>query len=451
MLARMRIRSAPLISLLVISAAGCAPAEPPPPVLVAAGWSWDPAVAGTRPLPVTGTAGKPPVVLPLLPGGDCAASGTVQAMAVSPSRTPVAAGMSVSCSGDLSVMQPVAWADGTLVPLPLPAGVAQGTALSLSFADVSGEQRVYVGGAVGDTSPIPMIWMNGSLGFTDLGRMLPPFADAGIVTSVVANERFVLAGGIVHVPTGGTMPWQAVAWLLDVDLTDANATALTAPIGAHPTGYGPWVSIAYDTGAELAWAASGADAGAGTDKPFVWVGDGVSSLIEPLDFSQGPFGSPTGLVPLGVTPYVSGWQTAGTQDRRIVPVLWAGTVAAPLPMPNASGGWGAAEGLDVAGSWAYVVGETTYANPANTRQVVAAPALWANGQLHGLPALSSPEFAGATLTEPFFGWWRLPGTPATSPPDWPLPGGMARLVDGGLPIAAAGSAVARVIVAVPQQ
>ncbi|HQR29315.1 MAG TPA: hypothetical protein PLL32_02825, partial [Anaeromyxobacteraceae bacterium] len=52
-------------------AAACSSNPPVEPALTVGGWSWDPAVAGDRPLPVVWGADGAPQRLPLPPPGDC--------------------------------------------------------------------------------------------------------------------------------------------------------------------------------------------------------------------------------------------------------------------------------------------------------------------------------------------------------------------------------------------
>jgi hypothetical protein len=436
----MRIPALRLASLLVLAAAACAPAAPPPPVLAQAGWSWDPAVAGGHPIPVLWWDGAGPQRLPLPPGGDCAASGTVQAMAPQGAE-PVLVGISVACGGTEPVMTPATWAGGEVAALPLPAGFAQGTALDVALAN----GHTYVGGAVGVGSPVPMVWIDGESMPLAPGALLPTGTDSGVITAIAPSENFLAAAGIVHV-TGVSPPaFLGVVWVLNFGFTAGIATPLDPPSGSAPWTFGPSVAMALV--GSTAWAVASIATGPGTDKPVVWVQDTTIALLG-LDFTAAPYGQPTALSMVDATPYVSGFQTAPGGGRRIVPMLWAGTVGAQLSTANPSGGWGAGEGLAVLYSFAYVAGESTRPDTTNTRQVVSQPAYWANGARTDLAPLVPPG-PGPTVAEPFFGWWRVPGTPISAPPDWPYPNGFAAILGSGAPVGAAGSGVARAIIAIP--
>ncbi len=437
----MRFPASRLLSLTVLlaGAAACAPALPPPPFVAQAGWSWEPSIAADRPLPVVWWGTTEAELLPVL-SGDC--SGTVQAMA-SLNAGPLLAGISVSCDASGPVMRPITWAPGTYSALPLPGTTTQGTALAIAEAN----GKTYVGGAAGTSFPMPMLWIDGAAALDDPSLLLPDGTDAGLIMSIVPTRHFLVAAGMLHLTDSSPPRWIAAAWFIDFDFTSAQVQELTLPAGSGATGYGPSVSVAYQLDTDTLWAASSVNAGAGTDKPFVWMGSETEEIL-PLDFTTGPFGSLTGLVPIDETPYVSGWQRDGS-TARVVPMLWAGT--APLQLPTAAaGGWGAAEGVSVDHSTAYVAGETTRIDPTSTRQVVAVPAYWANGVRTDLQPLSAPTpGVGPTLSEPFHGWWRLPGTPVTAPPDWPYPGGFPLLLQGP-PVSAGGSGVARAILTIPK-
>ena len=182
---------------------------------------------------------------------------------------------------------------------------------------------------------------------------------------------------------------------------------------------------------------------------MVW-SDGTNSLpLLGLDFTVGPYGTPTGLWVVGGTPYVSGFVRSSGTGGLPTPAIWAGTIRQTLSTVDPSLGLGAAEALAILYEHAYVAGETYRPDPTSGSRLVSVPAWWDNGNRHDLAGLVPPG-GGPVLSQPLFGWWRLPGTPSTAAPDWPYPGGFAEIDSGTRGVAAAGSGVAKVIATVPK-
>ena len=439
----------PLLASLAATlfvAASCSGNNPRPPLLGAGGWSWSPAVAGDHPLPVLWWGSTTPSPLPLLDGGDCSASGSVQGLVAEASK-PLAVGISVTCAGGVPSMLPVAWPAGTVLALPLPAGATQGTAFAV--VSVPRMERIaipdrFVGGATGTTSPLPTFWKNGLVVASDPTDLLPPGHDAGVVTSIEATDQFVLAAGVVH-RTGSSPPaYSGIVWLFDLDFTASTWELLPLPTGAGEASFGPWVSMVIE--GTTVWSAAAVQGAAAAPKPVVWKDD-VSDPWFGLEFGTAPWASPTGLSMVESVPYSSGWVRTTSTSGPPQPAIWAGDILSILPAADPSNPIGAGEAIAIYLEGAYVAGESLAGDPSSPSRRLAVPAIWSNGARTDLGTLSAPG-AGPAISGPLFGWWRLPGTPVTSPPDWPYPGGTGEVL-GSLPVSAAGSGVARAVVAVP--
>jgi hypothetical protein len=429
-------------------ASGCSGNSPPAPLVAAAGWSFDPARAGDHPLPVIWWDSSTPELLPLLPGGDCAASGSVQAMVVPSANQPVLAGISATCSGaGQATMRPALWtrsASGAFAiqALGLPDRSTQGTALALDQQN----GNVFVGGAVGVESPFPMVWKNGQPSLAISGTVLPAGYDSGIVTAIRAGENFVIAGGVVH-RTGSSPPaYSAVLWILDPDFTAVVPELLPLPPDAASASSGP--SVALEIQLSTVVSAVSLSTAPGLDKPVVYF-DTTPTAPAGLDFTTAPFGVPTGLWSVGGTPYLSGFIRPAGSGGLPSPVLWGGTSMANLSTADPSLGLGAGEALAILYEHAYVAGETYATQATDPTRLLSVPAWWDNGNRQDLAGLAAPG-TGPALSRPLFGWWRLPGTPMTAPPDWPYVGGFAEIGAGTARVSAAGSGVAKAIVVTPR-
>jgi hypothetical protein len=431
------------VSLLVpvLLACACTGNSPTPPLVAVAGWSWSPALAGDRPLPVIWWGSSTPKLLPLLPGGDCAASGSVQAMVIV-NGAPTLAGISAACNAGTATMLPVAWTGDAVQALPLPTGSTQGTALAVAAKD----GNVFVGGAVGGSSPFPMVWKNGQVALVDRSTVLPAGHDSGIVTALVASQNFVVAAGVIHRTSSFPPAFSAVVWILDPDFTSVIAHLIPSPSGVTGASFGPSVAIVLQ-GTTTVWSTTALSVGAGIDKPVAWEDD-VASALSGLDFATGPYGVPTGLLVLGTTPYVSGFTRPSGSGGLPAPSIWADTIQQTLSTADPAVGLGAAEAIAILYEHAYVAGETYSADLTDQARLLSVPAWWDNGSRHDLGGLVAAG-GGPVLSQPLFGWWRVPGTPSTATPDWPYPGGFAEIDAGPRSVAAAGSGVARVIGTVP--
>ncbi len=442
----------PLLAALATTAlvaGACSGNNPPPPLVGAGGWSWSPGVAGGHPLPVLWWGTSTPTALPLLDGGDCAASGSVQALVAEPGQ-PLAVGISVTCTGGVPAMLPVAWPGGAVQALPLPVGATQGTALAVVSQPATTRIAIpdrFVGGATGTTSPLPTFWKNGAVVASDPADLLPSDHDAGVVTSITATDQFVLAAGVVH-RTGSSPPaYSGIIWLFDLGFTASTWELLPPPDGAGDASFGAWVSMVLDESSDI-WSAAAVAEGDALAKPVVWTNDlAVPSFG--IDFTTAPWASPTGLALVDIVPYSSGWVRTGSASGPPQPGIWAGSILSVLPSADPSNPVGAGEGIAIHLESAFVVGESLAPDPGDPTRRLSLPALWTNGERRDLGTLAAPGTGPAT-SGPIFGWWRLPGTPASSPPDWPFPGGTGEVL-GSRPISAAGSGVARAVVAVPPQ
>jgi hypothetical protein len=440
-------RHALYLFLGALLASACSGNSPPAPLVAAAGWSFDPARAGDHPLPVIWWDSSTPELLPLFPGGDCAASGSVQAMAISADKQPILAGISATCSGaEQATMRPALWRRSSsgayaIQPLGLPDRSIQGTALAV----VQQGDNVFVGGAVGVESPFPMVWKNRVPTLAISGTVLPAGYDSGIVTAIGAGENFVFAGGIVHL-TGSSPPsYSAVVWILDPDFTTVIPELLPLPTGVAGASFGP--SVAVEILLTSVLSAVSLSTGPGLDKPLVYT-DSSPDAPAGLDFTTAPFGVPTGLRSVGLTPYLSGFiRRSGSGGPS--PVLWGGSSLLDLPTADPSLDLGAGEAIAILYEHAYVAGETYAAQAADPTRLLSIPAWWDNGTRHDLAGLVAPG-SGPALTRPLFGWWRLPGTPMTAPPDWPYAGGFAEIGAAAARVSAAGSGVARAIAVLPR-
>jgi len=194
--------------------------------------------------------------------------------------------------------------------------------------------------------------------------------------------------------------------------------------------------------------ASSLTTGPGVDKPVVW-SDDVPLPLAGLDFTTGPYGAATAFWLIGGIPYVSGYVRPFPPGKFPAPTIWAGSAMQRLSTADPALGWGAAETLAIRFEHAYVAGET-YRNVPSGGPLLSIPAWWDNGSRHDLAGLV-PSGAGPAVSQPLFGWWRVPGTPMTSPPDWPYVGGFAEVAAAPAAVAAAGSGVAKVIGLVPKK
>ena len=435
------------LAVTTLVAGACTGNDPPPPLVGAGGWSWSPGVAGANPLPVLWWGSSTPSVLPLLAGGDCAASGSVQGL-FTENGDPLVVGISVACTGGGPAMQPVAWIGRNVQALPLPVGRTQGTALAVVSRPATTRIAIpdrYVGGATGTTAPLPTIWKNGAVVASDPADLLPPDHDAGMVTSITATDQYVLAAGVAHRAGSSPPSYSGVVWLFDLDFTASTWDFLPLPSSAADASFGTWVSMLLDESTTI-WSAAAVVGSNDRSKPVVWTDD-IPVPSFGIDFGAAPWASPTGLALVGVIPYTSGWARPDTASQPPQPAIWAGALLSILPSANPSSPMGAGEAIAIHLDGAYVAGESCTTDPGNPSRKLSVPALWSNGARTDLGTLSAPG-AGPAISGPIFGWWRLPGTPATSPPDWPYPGGTGEVL-GSLPISAAGSGVARAVVAVP--
>jgi len=450
----MRIAALPVLLAIALLAGACSGNNPTPPPLFQGGWSWNPAVAGDRPLPVVWDgATAAPRTLPLL-GGDC--SGTVQAMTMNQGQLyPV--GISVTCAtADDTRMRPVIWKGSTATELPVRAAGEQGTALAVSVletTDADGIPRtiVYVAGATGGSYPVPAIWVDGVLtkvaprDFLDQG-----FYEAGVVTSIWSTDRFVVASGIVYKVSLGEPIFRAVAWILDLDLLAVDVQPLFPPAALVDASAGP--AVAMFLVEDHVWSVSALREGTSPGIPVYWEDTDVFPLGG-SDFTAVRSGVPTGVSVVGTfpdaTPYVTGYAISPGRSLlpRPGPYIWAGAIGEPLSTADSTLLLGAGEAIGVYRGWAFVAGETVGKDPANSAGFLSVPALWTNGERQDLLPLVAPGTGPATVvTLPFLGWWRLPNTPTTTLPDWPYPGGFSA-VRGAVPVTAAGSAVVRALAA----
>jgi hypothetical protein len=452
-------------------ASACSGNSPPAPLVVAAGWSWDPAVAEDRPLPVVWWGSSVPAPLPLL---DCT-TGSAQAIAIL--TDPVAhtsvialAGFLDGCGGaTASRMRPVVWTrnaagDFDTETLLLPDRQRQGTALALDMRFGDDARDVFVGGATGlAEAPFPMVWKNGvpapAMSGAILGTVLPPGYDSGIVTSIVAGENFVAAGGIMHVDPGASpvppvSPYQGVVWVLDPTLTVVIPVPIDQPPEVTSGSFGPSVSLTALADTVLVVAAL--SSGPGLDKPAVWsdlTAVNALTVLAPLglDFTVGPYGAATGLSLVSGLPYLSGFVRPPASGGLPAPVIWGGVAQMNLSTADPALGLGAGEAIGILYEHAYVAGET-YRTGTSTSgpALVSVPAYWDNGNRHDLQGLVPAATGGPIVSQPLYGWWRLPGTPLSDPPNWPYTGGFGEIAGGTRDVAAAGSGVAKTILVAPK-
>jgi hypothetical protein len=450
----MRTPARPVLPILfaALLAAACSGNSPPPPNVAVAGWSWDPAEASDRPLPVIWWNSATPEPLPLVEGSDCP-SGSAHAMMILDGVAMVA-GYQAFCTGTaFPRMRPVVWARDTagtflVQALPLPDRASQATALAVDVrTNSAGGVDVFVGGAAGVESPYPMVWKNGMPFLAIAGEALPAGYDSGIVTSIQTGQNFIAAGGVMHaVAVAGSPPvYRGVVWILDPDFTTVIPIPLDLPDGVAGADFGPSVPIVV-TAESLVFAAASIASSPGQDKPLVWM-DKVT--VEPLglDFTVGPYGVPTGFRELSGTPYLSGYERS--VDGLPAPAVWTATAQQALSTVDPSLGLGAGEAIALLYEHAYVAGETYKGGASPGAPMVSVAAWWDNGSRHDLQGIVAAG-AGPVLSQPLFGWWRLPGTPLTDPPNWPYPGGFAEIDAAPARVAAAGSAVAKAILVFPK-
>lgn len=438
----------PLVAVVLAATVSACSGNPPPtpPLVGVGGWSWDPAGSGVNPVPVLWWGTTEPTRLPLLDGGDCTPSGSVQALTAFLGQ-PLAAGISVTCAGGVPTMRPVTWWNGAVSALELPPGITQGTGLAV--AAVARDERialpdVFVGGATGTSFPVPTLWKNGLAVLWSPDVVLPPGHDAGVITSLVATDKFLVAGAVAHVTDSSPPAYTGIVYLVDVDFTAATGDYLPLPQGFEEASFTGGVSVVLVGTTVFSAAAISIDGSPG--KPVIWENDVPESHLG-LDFGVAPWAVPTGLSMVDVVAYTSGYVLPATASGPPQPAIWADAALELLSTADPSIPVGAGEAVATYKDQAYVAGETCGADLVNRGRRLSVPALWTNGSRADLGTLAAPATSPA-VPEPLFGWWRLPGTPATSSPDWPYPGG-AGPVWGSGPISAAGSGVARVMVTVP--
>ncbi len=434
------------LALAALLSGACSGNDPQPPLVGAGGWSWDAGGLDARPVPVLWWGSSEPTRLPLLDGGDCTPSGSVQALIVYQGK-PIATGISVTCAGGVPSMIPVHWTGGTVSALELPPGTTQGTGLAVAAVDRKEKIAIpdlFVGGATGTTFPVPTLWKNGVAVLSDPNVVLPPGHDSGAVTALAATDKFLVAGVIAHVIGSSPPAYSGLVYVIDLDFTAATGDYLPLPAGYAEASFVGGVSLVLE-GTEVFSAAAISMAG-GPGKPVVWTND-IPVPFLGLDFGVAPWAVPTGLSMVGVVPYTSGYVLPTTASGPAQPAIWAADILALLSTADPSSPAGAGEAVATYKGVAYVAGESCGADPINLGRRLSVPALWTNGTRSDLGTLAAPSLSPPIL-EPLFGWWRLPGTPAGSPPDWPFPGGIGPVWGSGT-FSPAGSGVVRAIVTVP--
>ena len=429
-----------LVAAPALLATACSSNPAVEPVLTVGGWSWDPAVAGDRPLPVVWGSDGTPRRLPLPPPGDCPSSGAVMTLAVN-GAAPVAGGIAMRCDGGASTFVPVAWPDATTVqPLPLAPRTTQGTVIAM--AAFGG--KVYAAGAVGFLSPQPAIWVDGMLAIMEPLAFVPPGHDAALLTAIFPSQNYVVATGIAHVAGSSPPAFTPVGWVFDTEMRNFTYDALPMPEGTGASvGPAVYLMVTLD---EVAVTTAALAAPSGAEKAVVWQNTTPTTPFG-SDFASGPFVSPTGLALVGFVPYSSGFVRTSAPTSRPQPAIWASSTLEVLSTLDASSPLGAGEGLALFNASSFVSGETCLPHPSRPSMVVCPAAYWANGTRVDLGALA-PAGDPTPLAAPLSAWWRIPGTPNTAAPDWPFPGGMPEILRSAT-VGASGSAVGRAIVAVP--
>jgi hypothetical protein len=426
-----------LVSLLsvALAAGACSGNDPQPPRVIQGGWSWNPAVAGDRPLPVVWTAAGAPQQLPLLVGGDCGTSGSVQAIA-NAGGAPLFAGISVACNGGVSTMTAVTWENGVVTPLPVPPPYSQAAALAVAWFD----DMTYVAGASGDAFPLPTLWKNGAVVTRNPTVLLPPWSDSGVITSLVVTSKYAIAAGIVH-SIGSVAPaYQGVVWILDPDFTSLNGALLVPPSSMGTASFLGTVAMTFD-GLQV-YSAAGVEQD-GQEKPVFWLDD-VAYSISGDDPAVAPWGVATGIALVDSAPYVTGYHRPSSPTDTPQPIIWTSSATQALPTADATP-VGSGEAIALWTLWAFVSGESLGRDPTAASRWISVPELWVNGGRQDLAGLVAPG-SGPTLSTPLYGWWKVPGTSPAE--DWPWPGGFGEVLRHG-PVSAAGSGVARSIVALP--
>ncbi|MEY2667815.1 MAG: hypothetical protein RJA59_453, partial [Pseudomonadota bacterium] len=393
----MRIPALPVLVATALVAGACSGNNPTPPPLFQGGWSWNPAVAGDRPLPVVWDgATASPRTLPLL-DGDC--SGSVQAMTMNASQL-YAAGISVTCTptGE-ATMRPVIWTGSTVTALPTWSAGEQGTALAVSVLDTTDDEgnpkrNVYVAGAIGLTFPVPAIWVNGVLSTINPTEFLFGVWDSAVVTSISSTDRFVIVAGIAHTSSPELPPFTALVWVLDPDLLIiAQVQFLLPPDSMGNTSAGPAVALFLVE--DHFWSVSALLRGTSPAVPVYWEDTDVLPLGG-SDFTSILFGVPTDLSVVGAfpdaTPYATGYTVSPGRSLlpRPGPYIWAGAVGSPLSTADAELLLGSGEAIGVYRGWAFVTGETVDGDPTDPARYLSVPALWTNGERQDLLPLVAP-------------------------------------------------------------
>ena len=331
-------------------------------------------------------------------------------------------------------MRPVTWVDGQRpgarrCPPEGPRGRRSRSCPGRPQTRIAIPDR-YVGGATGTTWPLPTIWKNGAVAASDPADLLPPDHDAGMVTSITATDQYVLAAGVAH-RTGSSPPaYSGVVWLFDLDFTASTWDFLPLPAGSGRRELRRLGLDAPGRGPPTSGRRPPSRGTAGLGKPVVWTDD-VPAPTFGIDFAARLPGPPP-----------RDWRSSGSPPTRAASAATAtasGTAAAghlgrghPVhPALRRSVGTlrrrgGHRHPPRAAPTWRARAAPPTRPTP---RASSPSPRSGRTERRTDLGTLAAPG-AGPAISGPLFGWWRLPGTPASSPPDWPYPGGTGEVLGG---------------------
>ena len=293
------------------------------------------------------------------------------------------AGTSTNDSGSAI---PGVWANGTWVPLALPAGMDSGTVGGMASdgddlyvaggVSASGVGPVVAGrpaplNGIGLFDSVPGYWLNGAWASLPLG-----LATSGTVNSVVVSGDDVYIGGDCYFPGGVQTPgyWMNGAW-----------TGL--PVGAAVAAVATSLVVS-GTDVYLGGLLRGADQT--TYIPGYWE-NGLWNPLEPLAMVQNQVNA---IAVSGANVYVAGF-SMDSFGENTYPGCWTNRTWAALPFPSLTGyNFGTVTGLFLSGSDVYAAGYCSDSGIAYT------PGYWKNGIWHGL--VSGPGAAYSSQTGSIF-------------------------------------------------
>jgi len=383
-------------AILAISPAACSDSDNHSPASSAtvylAGMAWDPDYGdGEIPIPVWWNGVDTPTRLPMLPFSDedCPPSGSVEAMTIVNNQV-VMVGISSICLEGSQNMKPALWRGGTVMQLALLPEAVLGVALDVAFKD----DVLYIVGATGAMSPLPVIWVDGY----PIELPLPDDYDAGEAHKIVIEGDYIYVSALLSKGEAGSLTWAVGYWKFDKTLEWNEWTYISLPEEAD--GANSPVPIA--AAGEDVWAVI---------NPY---GGHISEMKPALSMNGGvltPLGSVYGLAYTGTSTLAVGYETLAEQYDYNGPVMWTDTTAEKLSTVDESLGIGTAYSVQFVGADVYIGGWTYKKDPEDEKALIAVPAYWKNGVRHDREGLSTTGSDPLNLSS-FGSWPKWPDKPA---------------------------------------